>query len=246
MKHVLFTAILLISAHSSAALNCQPEMDSLKSQMGDCNFGNQAACDNVCYKIAPVVSSQPSVASCSASDLQLARNKGRQDVINDLRANASRQDFAYGVDEADCLSRVKQRVEVLRENAIQDCNNQANTIKNCKVMGEPRITTATASIASVKGIGEFELKKKSSTEEQCRSAALERARQDALSSCKSRVGYDCTLSADSSAIVTHKIDNGFLASDKRKCKAEIVAIPPSNVRVQCTAEIKAVNSAIGL
>lgn len=245
MKSFLFSALLVVSAQAMAGLNCQSDLDAFKNTMGSCNFGDQAACDSVCIALAPKSISQ---AGCSQSDLELARSKGRNEVINDLRASATRQDMAYGLDDADCTARVRQKVDVLRQSAINECNNKASSIKNCQVMGEARITVASASIANIKGVGDIELKAKSSDEASCRANALQRAKDDALISCKNMTGYDCTLNADSTAIVTHKISKALLGigSDKRKCRAEITALPSQNVRVQCTAEIKAVNTAVGL
>ncbi len=51
---------------------------------------------------------------------------------------------------------------------------------------------------------------------------------------------------DSSALVTHITTKPFLGDRMRYCSAEIIATPPANVTVQCTAEITATNSAIGL
>jgi hypothetical protein len=243
MKRLVILGLMSISLQSQAALNCQTGLDQLKTDIGSCNFGDQAACDSVCTKLAP--SSLPgSVPSCSTADLQVARQQGREEVLRDLSVTAVRQDFAYGIDEADCTARVKLGVETLRNRVIQECNNKATSIRNCRVIGDARINTAAATIPRVKGEGAIELKLKSSDEPTCRANALERAKQDALNACKQRVGYDCSLAEDSTAIVTHKIDKAILGigSDKRKCRAEIVAIPPSNVRVQCTAEIKAINT----
>lgn len=243
MKRLIILSILTFSFQTQAALNCQTSLDALKTDIGSCNFGDQAACDLACSKLAPqaLPGSQP---SCSTADLQVARQQGREEVLRDLSATATRQDFSYGVDEADCISRVKLGIETLRNRVTQECNNKATSIRNCRVIGEARINTSAATIPRIAGAGEMELKAKSSDEATCRAGALERAKNDALNTCKIKVGYDCTLSPDSTAIVTHKIDKAFIGigSDRRKCRAEIVAIPPTNVRVQCTAEIKAINT----
>ncbi|MEK7355682.1 MAG: hypothetical protein AAB250_04495 [Bdellovibrionota bacterium] len=248
MKRLIIMGMFTISMQAHAALNCQAPLDALKTDIGSCNFGDQTACDIVCEKLAPRALPGTSLPSCSSADIQVARQEGRQEVLRDLSVTAIRQDFAYGIDEADCTSRVRLGVNSLRERAIQECNNKATSIHNCQVVGEARINTSAATIPRIKGNGELELKKKTSDEPTCRAGALERAKNEALNNCKIKVGYDCTLSPDSTAIVTHKIENAILGigSDKRRCKAEIVAIPPANVRVQCTAEIKAINTVGGV
>lgn len=246
MKHILFTAVLALSGAAHAQVSCQGDIDLLKSQMGSCNFGDQAACASVCSKVstAPVIVGGGPV--CTAAEIENARNQGRQSVINDLRAKSSLQATAYGIDQEDCRARVNQKASMLKQTAINDCNSKALQIKNCQIIGDTQFTSAAATVLSLPTRATVEYKAKSIDEANCRIAALQKAKIDALNSCKFTVGYDCALADDSTAIVTHKTSKPFLGETKRICEATIVAIPPANVTVQCTAEVRAMNSANGL
>lgn len=240
LKNFVLLAVFALSIPAYADLACQSSFDSLKSAMGNCNFGDQSACDAVCAQLTPSAPT-PASAGCSGAELDNARNQGRQQIITDLSVNSTLTDFAFGTNEADCKARVSLKLESLRSRVVDACNTNTQFIHNCQVIRDARITVASANLPRVTGNKSVSMNVDSSNEVTCRATALAEAKNDALNRCKAAVGFDCTLADDSTAIVRFKKDNPIIGKKKYKCSAEIAAIAPSSVTTQCTAEMKAQN-----
>lgn len=237
-----FTSFALANPSNHCPQQSQA-FEALQRNYNSCLYGGNN-CDSFCSQSSPLLGgSSTGNVGCTNSDLENARNQGRQEVLRDLSVTQTlvSANF-YGINADDCKQRLLTNVQPLIIDAQNRCNNQARTIRNCRVVGEPRVIGSFGRPAKIEGRGNVELRASSSSEASCRDAAVQRAQADALANCQRAVGSTCTISNDR-PVVSYRVDRNPFGGDKRKCGATVTADASADITYTCKAEITARNQA---
>lgn len=183
--------------------------------------------------------------SVFAEELTPAEQQRRVDLerrrVKAEQAEARERITAVGIDESDCIEQARYRASRTTSSVISRCDRQTDGFYRCGVVSK-RIIDYSSYISSVSGSGEYNESR--SNEYTCRSAAINRSEQSALSACNEKYGVSCVITqrGDITSSRAYKRRRYFIFGPKElrhECIARASAEPPSQYRVQCSIEVVA-------